>query len=83
MITAGDDGVCIVDEVRDRSDVGSDHVAVLTARHRLAVIRQFVLYVVHKIIEAPFVQSAKIRAVANFKIVVPQVFDLPSVRRLS
>ena len=68
VIAAGDDDLCVVDEVGDRSDVGGNQVLVLTTRHRLAVIRQFVLHIVHEIIEASLVQSVKVCAVAGLKI---------------
>src|SRR5215217_6959898 len=68
MIVAGNDDLCVEGEVGDRSDVGSDQVLVLTAGHRLAVIRQVVLHVVHEIIEASFVQSVKVQAVTGPKI---------------
>src|SRR5512133_3427354 len=67
-IGAGNDDLCVEEEVGDRSDVGGDQVLVLTARHRRAVIRQFVLHVVHKIIDASFVQSVKVCPVASLKI---------------
>ena len=68
MIVAGNDDLCVEGEVGDRSDVGGDQVLVLTAGHRLAVIRQVVLHVVHEIIEASFVQNVKLQAVAGPKI---------------
>jgi hypothetical protein len=82
LIAAGDDDVCVEEEVGDRSDVGGDQVLVLAARHRLAVKRQFVLHIVHKIIEASFVQNVKVCAVAALKIGVRQCLDLLSVCRL-
>jgi hypothetical protein len=36
-------------------------------RHRLAVLCQFVVHVLHEIIEASFVQSVKVRAVAGLE----------------
>ena len=65
MIVAGNDDLCVEDEIGDRGDVGGDQVLVLTARHGLAVIRQFVLHVMHEIIEASFVQNVKVQAVTG------------------
>jgi hypothetical protein len=48
-----------------------DQVLVLTARHCLAVVRQFVLHEVHEIIEASFVQSVKVCAVAGLELTAP------------
>ena len=52
----------------DRGEVGRDHVLVLTARHRLAVVRQLVLDVVHEVVETPFVEDVEVGAVAAREI---------------
>ena len=44
MIAAGDDDACVEEEVGDRGDIGGDQVLLMTARHRLAVTRQFVVH---------------------------------------
>src|SRR5919107_2035157 len=68
LVAAGDDDVRVEGEIGNRGDVGGDQVLVLTARHDVTVVRHLVVHVLHEIVEAPFVESAKVRAIAGLEV---------------